>query len=291
MKRQFSTSAARFGKPGHSTVAPVHHLVRIKKSLLSPRFPELKYPKNDPRLPHFKPVNVAPCRSREHYQNTLKPDLMYMLYRHNVPEKVEGAKRREWDGTSPYHINRTLRKPAGFLREQPDKHNVSPKKIPEVLSVHLNCYVPLAIQMPQNGIAALLQLQQITGEKPTKIYSQSNIGSWHTRKGRQAGAKIELKGKPMYDFLATLTEVVLPRIPDFKGLKNRSGDGYGNIAFGLTDKQMRLFPELEANPDLWPKTFGMHVVINTSAGRNSEARVLLSGLGLPFFGKEKKERV
>ncbi|GMM34267.1 mitochondrial 54S ribosomal protein YmL7/YmL5 [Saccharomycopsis crataegensis] len=285
--RSFSSSSIVKGKPGYSIVHPVHHTVKIDKKVLSPRFPELKYPKNDPRSPHFKPVNVAPDRLKEHYLNILKSDLMYMTYKHDEADKIEGAKKREWDGTSAYHLNRNLRRPSGFVKEQPDSHRVTNKNVPELKSIHINCFVPLAVTNPHHAISSMLQVQQITGEKPQPIYTKSDVGRWQIRRSRRAGAKIELKGKPMNDFLLTLTELVLPRIPEFQGLRNKSGDTYGNLHFGLTHKQVRLFPEISSNPDLWPRTYGLHITFNTTAERDTQARMLLSGLGLPFFGGER----
>ena len=101
------------------------------------------------------------------------------------------------------------------------------------------------------------------------------------------GAKVELKGKEMSQFLSTLTEIVLPRIREYKGINNQSGNRFGGISFGLTPEDIKFFPEIDANQDSWPKTFGMHINVNTSAQLDYQARTLLSGFQFPFFGEEK----
>lgn len=287
--RAFSSSAIASGRPGASIKAPVHHTVKIDKTVLSPRFPELKLPKNDIRSPKFKPVNVAPDRLKQHYLNVLKSDMLYVNYEHDAPEKIIGEKRRAWDGTSPFHINRGLRKPRGFVNQQPDVKKITNKNVPELLSIHVNCYAASASEFPHHAISAMLQVQQITGEKPRAIYSKSDVLEWKLRRSRRVGGKVELKGKPMHDFLLTLTELVLPKIPEFKGLKNQSGDHYGNLAFGLTNEQVKLFPEISSNQDLWPKTFGVHIIFNTTAQKDSQAKTLLSAFNLPFHGTERHE--
>jgi large subunit ribosomal protein L5 len=84
-----------------------------------------------------------------------------------------------------------------------------------------------------------------------------------------------------------LTEIVLPRIREYKGISNNSGDKGGNVQFGLTPNDVRFFPEIEANQDLWPKVFGMHINVVTSAQTDFEARTLLSSYGFAFTGTER----
>ncbi|CAR25878.1 hypothetical protein ZYGR_0A04510 [Zygosaccharomyces rouxii] len=285
-KRCFSSSSVAY-KSHCSLVNPVHHRVRIDKSRLSPRFPELNLDKNDIRNPGFNPVTTHQDRVHEHYLNTLKSDMLLINYAHNAQTKA-GLKKRSWDGSSPYHINRPLRKPQGSTSQLPDLHPVKWHNIPEVTSVVLNCYVREAKENKLLAISAALQLQQITGCKPHPIFSKSDVPSWKLRRGNQMGAKIELKGRPMSQFLSTLTEIVMPRIREYKGISNKSGNGLGSLSFGLTSEDVKFFPEIDSNQDLWPKTFGMHININTSAQTDVQARTLVSGFQIPFHGVEKK---
>ncbi|QLG73996.1 hypothetical protein HG535_0F05080 [Zygotorulaspora mrakii] len=285
LKRAFSGSSL-VGKAACSLIKPVHHLVKIDKSKLSPRFEELKYAKNDIRSPGFVPVSTHPDRLREHYFNTVQPDLLLMNYSHTF-KRQEGLKNRSWDGSSPYHINRAPKNPVGSKSQKPDLHPIKWHNIPEIESVVLNCYVNEAKENQLLAISAALQLQQITGCKPKTLYSKSDVPSWKVRRGHQMGAKIVLKGRPMSQFFSTLTEIVMPRIREYKGISTRSGNGFGSISFGLTSEDVRFFPEIDANQDLWPKTFGMHVNINTSSQTDSQARTLISSFQIPFSGIEK----
>ncbi|CCF58428.1 hypothetical protein KAFR_0E02760 [Kazachstania africana CBS 2517] len=278
--RSFSSSAAR-GKAACSIVKPVHHLVKIDKSRLSPRFPELKYDKSDIRSPGFRPRNTHQDRVEEHYLNVLQPDLLLINYQHNATVQ-EGLKRRAWSGNSTYQINRPLKKPKGSRAELPNIHPVKWNNIPHIEKVTLNCYVREARDNEMLTIGAALQLQQITGVKPEIIYSKSDVPSWKLRRSQQMGAKVELTGYEMNQFLVTLSEIVLPRIREYKGINDTSGDGFGNLSFGLSASEITYFPEINANQDVWPKTFGMHINIVTSAETTNRAKTLVSGYQVPF---------
>ncbi|CAL9731291.1 large ribosomal subunit protein uL5m [Monosporozyma unispora] len=281
-KRGFFTSTILRGKPGCALVPPVHHLVKIDKSKLSPRFPGLKYDKDDIRSPAYHPKNTHQDRVQEHYLNTLQSDMMLMNYSHEAKTE-KGLKKRTWDvSKSPYHVNRPLRRPQGPEGQRPDVHPIIWNNIPSIDNVILNCYVAESRDNELLAVSALLQLQQITGCKPSIIYSKSNVPNWKIRSGRQMGAKIKLTGLPMHQFLSTLSEIVLPRIRKYRGIKLSSGDSLGNISLGLTAADVKFFPEIDANQDLWPKTFGFHITINTTAETDDRARTLISGFQLPF---------
>lgn len=286
--RCFSTTS-RTGKSACSLVKPVHHLVKIDKSKLSPRFPELKYEKTDIRSPAFKPVVTHQDRVHEHFLSTIQPDLLLINYSHDAAIE-KGLKNRDWDGSSPYHINRGPKNPRGSKAQLPDIHPIDWKNIPNINSIVLNCYVKEAKENSFLAISAMLQLQQITGVKPKAVYSKNDVPSWKLRKGNHMGAKVELKGRPMSQFLSTLTEIVMPRIREYKGISNTSGNRFGGISFGLTPDDVRFFPEIDANQDLWPKTFGMHININTTAQNDIQARTLISGFQVPFHNTEKLKK-
>lgn len=278
--RSFSTTPFR-GKAGCSIVKPVHHLVKIDKAKLSPRFQELKYGKDDIRSPAYRPQETHQDRLQEHYLNTIQSDILLINYQHNA-EATMGLKNREWDGSSPYQINRPLKKPRGSKAQLPDIHPIKWNNIPGLTSITLNCYVRDARENEMLTISAALQLQQITGCKPKIVYSKSDVPTWKIRKGHAMGAKVTISGYEMSQFLLTLSEIVLPRIREYKGINMSSGDRFGGIAFGLNEEEVKFFPEIDSNQDLWPKTFGMHININTSAQTDQQARTLISSLQIPF---------
>lgn len=283
--RHFSSSAVA-NKVGCAQVKPVHHKVRIVKKNLSSRFPELKLDQYDIRSPKFKPFLTHEDRVAEYYFNTLQSDLLLINYRHGQ-QTIYGNKRRQWDMTSPYHLNRPLRKPKGQIVPSPTIVPRSYENVPVLEGVTLNCFVKDAKLYPAQAITAALQLQQITGVKPTPIFAKTNVPNWKLRPGMKMGAKVTLHGRDASQFISTLTEIVLPRMREFYGISNRAGDRYGNIAFGLTGEDVKLFPEIENNQDSWQQNFGFDITLHTSAQTDADARILLSGLGFPFTGSER----
>jgi large subunit ribosomal protein L5 len=82
----------------------------------------------------------------------------------------------------------------------------------------------------------------------------------------------------MFEFFDRLTNIVLPRVRDFRGVPTRSFDGRGNYTLGLRDQLV--FPEVDyAKVE---KIRGMNVTIVTTAKSDEEARELLKQLGMPF---------
>ncbi len=120
-------------------------------------------------------------------------------------------------------------------------------------------------------------LKKITGQKPVLRLSKKAISNFKIRKGLVVGVMVTLRGRKMEEFLDRLVSYVLPRIRDFRGLPLKL-DGQGNYAIGL--KENTMFPEIPS-ADL-QKTFGMQIQITTTAKNDTEGRVLLKEIGIPF---------
>lgn len=121
----------------------------------------------------------------------------------------------------------------------------------------------------------------ITGQKPLVTRAKRAISGFKLRAGRPIGLKVTLRRKRMYDFLAKLTSMVLPRLRDFRGVDIKSFDHQGNISLGF--QEYTVFPEMDA-VDL-DKIRGLEVTIATTADSDSEAKILLEKLGMPFSMK------
>lgn len=288
MKRLFHTSVPRQGKPGVNTVAPVHHTVKYRNAQVSQRFRELLLPKTSIESSKFRPLITSPDRVKDHHFTTINSDLLLINYIHGAPEKKLGHKLRDWDGSSPYHVNRPKR-PVKGQRSEPTKDikRFDWRNIPEITGVTLHSFVNEAVRNPDLQIHTHAIFQQITGQKPSVVRSKSHIAQWGLRPGRPVGAKIHLKGRPMNQFLSTLTDIVLARSKTHKGISNRAGDTAGNIAFGLTPDEVKLFPELEGNLQLYSFVPGLQITIHTTAQTDKAARTLLSAYGFLFNGEER----
>jgi large subunit ribosomal protein L5 len=127
-------------------------------------------------------------------------------------------------------------------------------------------------------------LSVITGQKPAETRSKKSIANFKLRQNQAIGARVTLRGRRMYEFLERLIRMSLPRIRDFRGVSPRSFDGNGNYTLGIVDQS--IFPEIEL--DKVKRNVGFDVTIVTSAKNDSDAKVLLTELGVPFSDREKQ---
>lgn len=125
---------------------------------------------------------------------------------------------------------------------------------------------------------AMEQMSLIAGQKAIVTYSKKDISNFKLRKGMPIGAKVTLRGEQMFEFLERFIWSALPRIRDFRGIKNTGFDGRGNYTLGITEQI--IFPEM--NIDKVPRITGMDITFVTTADTDKEALALLTNFGLPF---------
>jgi large subunit ribosomal protein L5 len=155
-------------------------------------------------------------------------------------------------------------------------------QVPKVVKVVINLGLGDSTQNSKALDSGLRDLQQITGQKPVVTRAKKSVATFKVRKGMPIGAMVTLRGHRMYDFLAKLNGIVLPRIRDFRGLNEKAFDGRGNYNIGLRDQLV--FPEIEY--DKIDRVRGMNITVVTTAQTDMEARVLLQSLGFPFRKKQ-----
>ncbi|KAK9470372.1 mitochondrial 54S ribosomal protein uL5m [Dipodascopsis tothii] len=279
-------SAPAVAKAGVSIVHPVHHRVKINKAVLKPKLREaVLTPHWDVRSHRFRPQQTQLDRVQNYYETTVEPDMLLLNYKHGETE-YKGNPLREWDGSSPYHLNRGPAVPRGSASPLPKIRPRTWQNIPKLESIWLHCWVKEAKANSELAVPAGILLQQISGARSYPIFSKTAVPGWSLKRRTRMGARVQIKGELMHQFLVNLVDVVLPRIKDWKGVKNSSGDKFGNISLGLQPQHVKFFPEVEGAGDLWARVPGLDITFVTSAQTDPEARTFLSSLGLIFTGKE-----
>jgi len=126
--------------------------------------------------------------------------------------------------------------------------------------------------------AVSLDLGKITGQRPQVRRAKRAVSNFKTREGYEVGCRVTLRGKRMYEFVDRLFNSAIPRLRDFRGLNPKSFDGRGNYSMGIPDQT--IFGEI----DLVNITYsqGMNITFVTTAKTDSDARALLTHLGLPL---------
>ena len=124
-------------------------------------------------------------------------------------------------------------------------------------------------------------LSNITGQKPLVTKFKKSISNFKTRKNTNAGLKVTLRKNKMYEFIDRLVNIALPRIKDFRGLKSKGFDKFGNYTFGI--KEHIVFPEV--NFDKVDKIRGLDITIVIKSQKKEHSFELLKKLNFPFFDK------
>jgi large subunit ribosomal protein L5 len=154
----------------------------------------------------------------------------------------------------------------------------SEMQVPKIQKICLNQGVGAATADKKLIDTAIIEMAQISGQKPVSTKSKKDISNFKLRKGVAVGVRVTLRGDKMYEFLDRLVAVALPRIRDFRGINDKGFDGKGNYTLGVPEQI--IFPEI--NIDKISKLQGMDITIVTSAPNDAEALALLKEFGLPF---------
>ena len=153
----------------------------------------------------------------------------------------------------------------------------NPMAVPRLQKIVVNMGCKGAVENKARIEAAAKDLATITGQKPTVRKARKAIAGFKLRIGMPIGVAVTLRGDRMWEFADRLISVVLPRIRDFRGLKNKL-DGQGNYSLGLSEQTV--FPEIDF--DKMEFVQGMDITFVTSAPSDEQAFHLLQGLGMPF---------
>ena len=121
----------------------------------------------------------------------------------------------------------------------------------------------------------------ISGQKPITTKFKKSISNFKTRKGSNAGVKVTLRSYKMYEFIDRLINIALPRIKDFRGLKEKGIDKSGNYSFGV--KEHIIFPEV--NFDKVDKIRGLDITIVTTSKSKEGTLELLKEFNFPINTK------
>ena len=135
-----------------------------------------------------------------------------------------------------------------------------------------------AVRDSKKAKSAQEDLTAIAGQKALTTTAKKSIAGFRVREDRSEERRVTLRGDRMYEFLDRLITIAMPRVRDFRGVSGKSFDGRGNYAMGL--KEHIVFPEIDF--DKVDETWGMDIVIATTAQTDAEAKALLKHFNMPF---------
>ncbi len=151
-------------------------------------------------------------------------------------------------------------------------------QVPKLVKISINKGIGEAVADKKMVDVGVEELTTITGQKAVPTIAKNSVSNFKLREGMPIGAKVTLRGDRMYEFLDRLMTVALPRVRDFRGIKERGFDGRGNYTLGI--KEQIIFPEISI--DKVNKITGMDITFVTTAQTDEESFTLLKSFGLPF---------
>ena len=149
---------------------------------------------------------------------------------------------------------------------------------PLIEKVKINVGIGTLSKTTKDFSEVVENVAKITGQKPIVTKAKIAVSNFKLRKGMPTGITVTLRGKRAYDLIDRLTNVVLPRMRDFRGLSVKAFDGCGNYSIGF--KEALVFPEI--SPDDITNVHGIQVTIVTTAKNDDEGFALLKKMGFPF---------
>jgi len=126
--------------------------------------------------------------------------------------------------------------------------------------------------------AVVLGISSLAGQRPSVSKAKKSVASFKLRQGMTVGARVNLRGKRMYDFLSRLINIAIPRLRDFRGIDVKSFDRQGNLNLGF--REHSVFPEISPEEIRFP--FGVEVTVVTTSKSKEEGVELLRLIGFPI---------
>jgi len=116
------------------------------------------------------------------------------------------------------------------------------EQVPKIIAISINRGFGEAAKNSKELDISLKELAIVTGQQPVINKARKSVAGFKIRDGMPIGLSVTLRNERMYDFLARLIHIVLPRIRDFRGISPYGFDGRGNYSLGLKDQL--IFPEI-----------------------------------------------
>lgn len=161
--------------------------------------------------------------------------------------------------------------------------NAAPKIAKVIINVGVGKQLENQKLKPEIRDTVISTLTTIGGQKPVMIIARKSVANFKVREGAPSAFMVTLRRHRMWSFLDRLMNLAIPRIKDFRGVKDTAFDAAGSYGLGLTEQAV--WPEI--NMAAVSHTHGMNVNIIFENSNPKISRFLLAELGMPFVRPEK----
>ena len=157
--------------------------------------------------------------------------------------------------------------------------------VPKIEKVILNMGLGADALDKKKLETCIKDIAAISGQYPLVTKFKKSISNFKSRKGANAGLKVTLRNDRMYEFIDRMINIALPRVKDFRGLKDNSCDRFGNFSFGI--KEHIIFPEI--NFDKVDRIRGLDITIVTTSDSKQDTISLLKEFNFPIVKSAEKK--
>ena len=157
--------------------------------------------------------------------------------------------------------------------------------VPKIEKVILNMGLGADALDKKKLETCIKDMAAISGQHPLVTKFKKSISNFKSRKGANAGLKVTLRNDRMYEFIDRMINIALPRVKDFRGLKDNSCDKFGNFSFGI--KEHIIFPEI--NFDKVDRIRGLDITIVTTSDSKQDTISLLKEFNFPIVKSAEKK--
>ncbi len=155
-------------------------------------------------------------------------------------------------------------------------------QVPRLSKIVVNCGVGRFLEnqklKPEIRDTVLSTLSTITGQRPVEIKARKSVANFKVREGAPSAFMVTLRGDRMWHFLDRLINLAVPRVKDFRGLKDTSFDAGGNYSMGFDEQAV--WPEINIADAKFMHGMNINMVFEDSTPEQS--CFALRELGMPF---------
>jgi large subunit ribosomal protein L5 len=160
--------------------------------------------------------------------------------------------------------------------------SLAPRLVKITVNIGIGRFLDNQKLKPEIKETVISTLTQITGQKPIMILAKKSVANFKVREGAPSAFMVTMRGEKMWYFLDRLISLAIPRIKDFRGLKDTSFDQAGNYSFGVTEQAV--WPEINMAEVHFTHGMNINLVFENSTPELSKA--VLAQLGMPFVRDE-----
>jgi len=158
----------------------------------------------------------------------------------------------------------------------------APRLVKVVVNAGVGKFLENQKLKPEIRDTVISTLSIISGQKPIIIMARKSVANFKVREGAPSSFMVTMRADRMWHFLDRLMNLAIPRIKDFRGVKDDSFDAMGNYSMGLSEQAV--WPEINmANVNF---LHGMHINIVFENSNPKMSRFVLQEMGMPFVRPE-----